>query len=219
MKFDIVSFTDAKSVDSTDVKGLDILTELYFDRIISQVLPQIKKANFVKSAKTKSVAEVNMSTAKIGPQKGSGRSRKVSGVATSFRGGSKSFGPVGITKIHSNPSWKSRRMCMLGLFSKAIQDNRIKVCDKINLSSLKTSDLQKSLNGIFQFNDTRPHILVVFPGDKIDSNFMLAARNLFFVEPTLINNITANKIQNSHYVLFSKDSLAEFVTNYLDISL
>jgi large subunit ribosomal protein L4 len=218
MKIDILSFKNNSLLETVAYENLAVLKEFSFDNLLSQVLPQIKKANVLKFAKTKTVAEVSMSTAKSRPQKGSGRSRQGSGVATSFRGGSKSFGPQAINKLHCNPSWKSRRMSVVALLAKAFQNDRVKVVDVIANETIKTSEFLLSFDKIFNVDPKLPkqNVLIIHP-DKIEKNLLLSTRNLFFIDHATPNTLTTNKIKSAHYVLFSKASLNLFIENYLDI--
>lgn len=218
MKIDILSFKNNNVLETLDYDNLAILKEFSFDNLLSQVLPQIKKANILKFGKTKTVAEVSMSTAKSRPQKGSGRSRQGSGVATSFRGGSKSFGPQAINKLHCNPSWKSRRMSVVALVAKAFQNDRVKVVDVVSNETIKTSEFLNSFNKLFDVksSNSKPNVLIIH-ADKVEKNLILSTRNLFFVDHATPASLTTNKIKSAHYILFSKASLSSFVENYLDI--
>lgn len=218
MNIDVLNYKTGEILKSRDFAGIDCLLNVDFDPILSQVLPQIKKANVQKCARTKQIAEISISTSKIRPQKGSGRSRQGSGAATHFRGGAKAFGPVGINKTSTVP-WKMRRMALLGLISKSIQDNRLVVVDDVANDSYKTKNFVESVSKCIKYDlcsKIKKNVLVVHTDDA-SKNIMLGTRNLFFVENSSISKITTKKIMSSHFVMFTEASFENFIKNYLDI--
>lgn len=218
MNFEVLDFTKGDVIGNYNADSLSILKEANFSPLLSQILPQIKK-ELPKTACVKSVVGRSGSTAKLRPQKGSGRSRQGSGFATHFVGGVKAFGPVGVNRLNKVPI-ASRRLSKIGLLALAIQNDRFIVVNDFDSSIYKTSHFLDCFSKCLKLNlkkekNNLPNILCVHE-DRIPEKVFLGTRNLFYVNNVSVDRLTTLNISQASIVMFTQKALDSFVKKYLD---
>lgn len=133
--------------------------------------------------KTKDRSEVSGGGKKPWRQKGTGRARQGSTRAPHWVGGGIVFGPT--PRDYSfKMNKKERRLALKGALSEKYQNKNLCVVDKMEVSTPKTKDFIKTLEGLKLEGKT----LIVTDGEN--GNVALAARNvsnLYVIEPTSIN--------------------------------
>jgi large subunit ribosomal protein L4 len=121
--------------------------------------------------KVKTRSEVSATTAKPFKQKGTGRARQGSKVATQMRGGGIVFGPAPRSHAVGLPK-KIRRIALRMALSQKQADGKIFLTKSVKLSSIGTSALAKTL--------ASNHIVgaLVADGKEQDNSFRLSSRNI-----------------------------------------
>ena len=148
---------------------------------------------------TKNRAEVRGGGRKPWRQKGTGHARQGSIRAVQWRGGGVPFGPT--PRDYSiKMNRKERRLALLSALSSKVSD--MVVVEEIKLSTPKTKDMIKILNGL-NLENTNTLVIV----KELDENIILASRNLENVvlieasEINVLDLIAADKILTTEEAL------------------
>ncbi len=108
-------------------------------------------------------------------QKGTGRARQGSLRRNQFRGGATLFGPKPRSYEHDLPK-KVRRLALCHALSSKADQGKLIVLDQAVADSHKTKDMATKLHGLGVSS------ALVIDGDSIDSNFVLATRNIPLID-------------------------------------
>ncbi len=149
-----------------------------------------------KSAKTR--AQVRGGGRKPWRQKGTGRARQGSIRSPQWRGGGVVFAPKPRDysfKINK----KIKRLALKSAFSVKVNENKLLVLDKLELTEIKTKQMKQVLSNIKTDN-----ALVVI--DNNDRNVILSARNLPAIKTAATNTINVYDILKYDKLVLTKDA-------------
>ena len=107
-------------------------------------------------------------------QKGTGRSRAGTIRSPIWRGGGRAF-PASTKDYSQKINRKMYRQAMRSILSELARQDRLVVCDELDMSAPKTKELAGKLNKL-----NREDVLIV--SDRVDDALSLSARNLHKVE-------------------------------------
>jgi large subunit ribosomal protein L4 len=173
MKCDILTLDNKKagSIDLADgVFGAEVRKDI-IARMINWQLAKRRSGNH----KTKTVSEIQGTTAKPWRQKGTGRARAGTVRAAQFRGGATIFGPVVRDHGHKLPR-KVRQMAMRCALSSKQAAGKLIILDEAVLDAPKTNDLASKLTGLGWSN------VLIVTGAEVDANLARAAANIANVD-------------------------------------
>ena len=172
MKVDLYSQKNEKigQVDLPD----DIFAVKWNPDLVHQVLT-VQLANRRKTlADTKDRSEVRGGGRKPWRQKGTGRARHGSIRSPLWRGGGITFGPLKERKFARKINKKMKQSAILGIFSKKLSDQEIKIVDNLKLENHKTKNLAELVK---RFVSSPQESLLLIPV-KENKDLYTAARNL-----------------------------------------
>ena len=173
MKCDVLTLDNKKagSIDLADgVFGSEVRKDI-ISRMINWQLAKRRSGNH----KTKTVSEIQGTTAKPWRQKGTGRARAGTVRAAQFRGGATIFGPVVRDHGHKLPK-KVRQMAMRSALSSKQADGKLIILEDAKLDAPKTKDLAEKLSALGWSN------VLIVAGAEVDGNFARAAANIANVD-------------------------------------
>ncbi|KAG6609849.1 50S ribosomal protein L4 [Phytophthora cinnamomi] len=150
--------------------------------------------------KTKTRSEVSGSTRKPWKQKGSGRARVGDIRAPQWRGGYRVHGPVLRDFSYSLPK-KVRAMGLRVALSTKLREGKLAVVDSLDVDVTKTKDMKKLLGG-----RGWDHALFV-GGEEVESSFVLATRNIPYVDTLPQNKINVYSILQKDLLIITKDAV------------
>ncbi|KAG7393690.1 54S ribosomal protein L4 mitochondrial [Phytophthora pseudosyringae] len=150
--------------------------------------------------KTKTRSEVSGSTRKPWKQKGSGRARVGDIRAPQWRGGYRVHGPVLRDFSYSLPK-KVRAMGLRVALSTKLREGKLAVVDSLDVDVTKTKDMKKLLGG-----RGWDHALFV-GGEEVESSFVLATRNIPYVDTMPQNKINVYSILQKDLLIITKDAV------------
>ena len=197
MKIDIFS-VDAKKTGTMELNesmfGLEPRPDL-LNKVVRWQLAKRRLGNhFVKTR-----SEINMTTAKMYKQKGTGKARHGSGSVSQFRGGGMAHGPV----LHSHSHNLNKKVRKLGL--KSALSDKFKLGKLIILDGSKcdgkTSTLKKKLDemGVGR--------TLVISGIEVESNFVKAANNIKNLDVLSYEGINVYDIVKKENLIIIDDAL------------
>lgn len=162
------------------------------------------------TASTKTRAEVRGGGRKPWKQKGTGRARAGSNRSPLWKGGGVSFGPK--PKVYSNKINKKewRLSLRLLLLKKA---NDIVVVDNLEITSLKTKDLVKTITNLGPNLETKTVIIV----PKIEANLQRTSRNLKNLKVLQANSLNFKDLLLTKSIVLTKDSLKIIEETYKNV--
>ncbi|KAL4151775.1 hypothetical protein PRNP1_008713 [Phytophthora ramorum] len=150
--------------------------------------------------KTKTRSEVSGSTRKPWKQKGSGRARVGDIRAPQWRGGYRVHGPV-LRDFSYNLPKKVRAMGLRVALSTKLREGKLAVVDSLDVDVTKTKEMKKLLGG-----RGWDHALFV-GGEEVDSSFVLATRNIPYVDTLPQNKINVYSILQKDLLIITKDAV------------
>ena len=169
MKLDVITL-DAASAGELELSDAVFGVEPRADILHRVVRWQLAKRQ-AGTHSTKGRSEVSYSTRKIVRQKGSGGARHGSRGAPIFRHGGTYKGPVPRSHAHDLQK-KVRSLGLRMALSAKARENAIVVIDEARLDEPKTKALAAKLKTLGWRR------ALVIDGAEVDSNFLLAARNI-----------------------------------------
>lgn len=179
------------------------------------------------SANTKGRSEVNHTTRKPHPQKGTGRARQGMLSAPQYKGGGRVHGPKPKFDQHVRINKKERRAAIRFLIGEKIRENRLHVIDGTNIDAPKTKTVtsflkQREIGGRTLFLGEGSYIELTEgkkkqkePGAKIPlqsdkhSHFIKSLRNLPKTTFSLATNVNGYEVLCAHHLVVSEAALAE----------
>lgn len=169
------------------------------------------------SASTKTRSEVNHSTFKPHPQKGTGRARHGMLSAPQFRGGGRVFGPKPKFDQHVKINKKERQAAIRFLLGEKIKANRLHVIESTEINTpktktvvefLKAAKINKRVLFLGEANYTNDESRVNLPTNT-HTNFIKSLRNIPKVEFSLASNVSGYDIMIAHDLVVTEAALQE----------
>ena len=203
VKVKLYSLSSGKSLDDCIDLREDIFAVPYDNVFMSMYFARMKSAGYVPTNKTKNISEISGTTKKPYKQKHTGNARQGSTRSAQMRGGGIAFGPRGVKaniKIPKGEAFLAKSM----LLSKLLSNGKLFVVREAKFDSLKTSNARKVLSN---FSDR--NIVIVNDG-SVDTNSLLAVRNLDSVKFVSNNMLTANDLFYADAVLVDVNSINSF---------
>lgn len=189
MELNVVSSGQSEN-NSIQVSDVAFTCE-FNEPLVHQVVVAYLAGGRAGTKAQKSRAEVRGGGSKPWRQKGTGRARAGSIRSPLWRKGGKTF--AASPSDHSQKvNRKMYRAAMRSIFSELVRQERFIVVDDFTLSNPKTRELVEKLK-LLNLN----RVLIV--SDEIDTNLMLASRNLYHVQVCGVDGINpANLIAYDH---------------------
>lgn len=164
------------------------------------------------SANTQRRSEVNHSTKKPHPQKGTGRARQGSLASTQFRGGGRPFGPKPKFDQHIKINRKERRMAIRSLIADKISGNRVHIIENSKMDEPKTGYVSKFLNKV----GLQRGLLVIDDVTERErghgnENFKLSIRNIPFTTYRSATTINGFDLVKAHDLLLTAKAFQQIV--------
>jgi large subunit ribosomal protein L4 len=205
-KFDLQG-NEVGSVEIADsALALDVNTQLVKDYLISI------RANLRQwSANTKERNEVNHTTAKPHPQKGTGRARQGSLAAPQYKGGGVVFGPKPKFDQHVKVNKKEKRAAIRYLLSQKIQKGQLIILSSADMDQPKTKTIVQFLEKTNLANK-RVMYLVEKPELAPEGNyhtFTKSMRNIKKQHFKHIDNVNGYELAINQGVVLMESALEE----------
>lgn len=163
------------------------------------------------SASTKTRAEVEHTTKKPHPQKGTGNARQGTLVAPQHRGGGRAHGPRPKFDQHVRINKKERRAAIRSLLAEKIRNGRLIVVETMQLDAPKTQTVFRFLNACGRLRS------VLFLGDHENqfdegrSHFCKSARNIEKVSFLPATQLSGYDILVAHDLVVTEVGLQEMI--------
>jgi len=202
MKCDVISLDNKKSgsIDLDEaVFGVDVRSDL-MARTVNWQLAKRRGGNH----KVKGRSEVAATKAKPFRQKGTGRARQGTTVATQMRGGGVVFGPH--VRDHSiDVPKKVRKLALKSALSSKQADGKLIVIDTASLKDGKTKELAAKLDKLGWSN------ALVIDGAAVDEKFSRAARNVIGLDVLPSQGANVYDILRRDTLVLTKDGVEKLV--------
>jgi len=199
MKTKVLSLTN-EEVGEISLNENIFAVEFIRDDIIKQVIDWQRVKAMAGTHMTKTVSEVSGTTKKPFKQKGTGNARQGSLRSVQMRGGAVAHGPR--TRSHATKLPKKvRKLGLIHALSEKFAEGKLLIINSLKLDKPKTSALISMLSK-FQGKS-----FFVIDGNEVDTNFSLAAKNIY--NTVIVPQIGANvyDIIRHEYVLLSQDAV------------
>ena len=195
---------------SEDVELNDNVFNVEYDNsFMSMYFTRMKSASYIPTNKTKNISEISGTTRKPFKQKHNGTARQGSTRSAQMRGGAIAFGPRGVkgfVKIPKGEAILAKSM----LLSKALRDNKLFVIKDASFASHRTADAKKILS---KFSS---HCVVIVNDGSVNSNSLLAVRNLQGTKFVSNDMLTASDLIYADAVLIDVKSVNKLSNNFLE---
>lgn len=183
------------------------------ERLVEPNLNLLSQASFVSedrshkgTARVKTRAEINATTAKMYKQKGTGNARHGSRRAPIFKGGGIAHGPHGVKRVLSLSKKLNKKAINMALSAK-VKEEKAVVVDKLG-ALVKTKDAQKLVNTIFGSKKTHPaNSKIVLALAESKKEVARAFRNIENVAVTTFKGLGIKDILHSRMLLIDKEAL------------
>ena len=195
MKADIqtIEAKTAGSIELADhIFGLEPRSDL-IHRVIQWQLNKRQQGTH----QAKSRGEINRTTKKHGPQKGSGGARHGSRKSGIFVGGGKAFGP----RSRSHETSLNKKVRALGLrhaISSKVKDSALIILDSTSIADGKTKTLVKAFEQLGLIN------ALIIDGAAVNDGFAKAARNIPNIDVLPIQGINVYDILRRKKLVLTK---------------
>jgi len=174
------------------------------------------------SANTKGRSEVNHTTKKPHPQKGTGRARQGMLSAPQYKGGGRVHGPKPKFDQHVKINKKERKAAIRFLIGEKIRHNNLIVIENTDMQAPKTKEIAGFLKrhnlgkrvlflgegSYFDLEDEFGVMRFSMPSDKHE-NFIKSVRNLPKVEFALATNVSGYDVIVAHDIVLTETALQE----------
>jgi len=148
----------------------------------------------------KNRAEINRTGKKLYRQKGTGSARHGPAKVNLFRGGGRSFGPLPRSHAIGLPK-KVRILALKHALSAKAKDGGIIVLDRASAKDAKTKSLQASLAKLGLTS------ALIVDGAELDTNFVLAARNIPDIDVLPVQGINVYDILRRPVLVLTKSAV------------
>jgi large subunit ribosomal protein L4 len=198
MKLDITTL-DAKAAGSIDLNdaifGLDPRSDI-LHRVVQWQLNKRQQGTH----QAKSRGEINRTTKKLGPQKGSGGARHGSRKSGIFVGGGKAFGP----RHRSHETALNKKFRALGLkhaLSAKAKASELVILDKAEMAEAKTKAVVAAFAKLGWSN------VLIIDGATLNQGFANAARNIPNIDVLPIQGINVYDILRRKNLVLTKSAV------------
>ena len=192
------------SLDNKTVKDIDLEKGIfgvpYREDIIYRMIRYQSAKKQSGNHKTKGISEISGTTKKPFKQKGTGSARQGSKRSPQMRGGAVIFGPQVRSHAHKLPK-KIKNLALKIALSKKLSDGKLRIVSDIKLSKSKTSLLKNKLKTLGVSS------VLFVSGKEIDSNFMLASRNIPNIDFLPFQGINVFTIVKRDFLILSQDAV------------
>ena len=151
------------------------------------------------SVKTR--AEVSGGGRKPWRQKGTGNARQGSTRSPQWRHGGIVFGPTTERNYNIKMNKKERRLALKSALSYKVIDSELTVLDELKLSSSKTKEIVKVLEGLMLNKST------LFVVNELTDELILASRNLEGVKVILPNEVNVLDVARYQNLVATEDAI------------
>jgi len=179
------------------------------------------------SANTKTRSEVNHSTKKPHPQKGTGRARQGMLSAPQYKGGGRVHGPKPKFDQHIKINKKERRAAIRYLISEKIKDHKLHIIEDTEIETPKT----KTIISLLKHFKTKGRVLFLGEGSFLDlnteegpirfsmplekhENFVNSLRNIPKAEFALATNVSGYDLMRAQELVMTEAAFKE-LTDWL----
>ena len=178
------------------VFGVEPNNQVMFDAVV------VDQANRRQAtAKTKTREEVSGGGKKPWRQKGTGRARAGSTRSPIWVGGGTVWGPKGNQNWKLSQNRKEHQLALRSALTLKVQEEALRVIDKIALDSKKTKDFVKFLDAVKVNNK----VLVVV--NELDENLFASARNIAWVKLVTRDNVSVLDLLNVDSLVVSEEAI------------
>lgn len=170
--------------------------------LVHQVVTAYLAGGRSGSSTQKNRSDVRGGGAKPWRQKGTGRARAGTIRSPLWRGGGRAF-PATYRSYTQKVNRKMYRAAVRSILSELVRQDRLKVCDDIQLDQPRTRMLADLLLKL----EARGRVLIVT--SNYDQNLTMAARNMKDVEVREVGRLDPVGLVNSESILFSSKALRD----------
>lgn len=191
---------------------LECQLKSYNEPLIHQVVDAFLKNARQGTRAQQTRAEVTGSSKKPWRQKGTGRARAGRVSSPLWRGGGRIFPNRPDENFSQKINKKMYRGAMASIISKIIEDNRVKLVDKFDLTDHKTKNFS---NAISKLNLQNMDVLLIIHPDEMTKSFDYASRNVrkvFVLESDLLNPYLLLRYRN---IVCTKQAFESHILSYL----
>jgi len=160
-------------------------------------------------ADTKDRSEVSGGGRKPWRQKGTGRARHGSTRSPLWRGGGTTFGPLKERNFSRKINKKMKQLAILGIISKKLGEQEIKIIDTLELEDRKTKNLANLAKNFISSKES----LLLIPA-KENKNIYSAARNLAKVGALSPESLNVYDLLKYQKVLLDQGAVESIVKHY-----
>ena len=185
----------------TDVADY-IFAEEFKEPLVHQVVTAYLAAGRNGSSSQKNRSGVRGGGSKPWRQKGTGRARAGTTRSPIWRGGGRAF-PATNRNYAQKVNRKMYRAAIRSILSELVRQDRLKVCDEIQLDQPRTKLLTELLLKL----DARGRVLIVTA--EYNQNLTMAARNMKDVEVREVAGLDPVGLVNSESILLSSKALRD----------
>lgn len=136
-------------------------------------------------------------------QKGTGRARSGTNTSPLWVGGGAAFGPHP-HKYSLKVNRKVRRLALRSVLSDKVQENLLKVIDKLELDTMKTKDMVQVLQNLSL--EGKVALVMTEP----NQNVMISARNIPNVIVTTVDHVSVYELLNVKTVVLTADAVKKY---------
>jgi large subunit ribosomal protein L4 len=195
------------NADSVVEATEEIFAQEFKEPLVHQVVTAYLAGGRSGSSAQKNRSDVRGGGSKPWRQKGTGRARAGTSRSPIWRGGGRAF-PATYRSYSQKVNRKMYRAAVRSILSELVRQDRLKVCDEIELDDPKT----KSLSTLLSKLSVSRRLLIVT--EEYSQNLTMAARNMRDVEVREAHNLDPVALVASETVLLSSKSL-QVIENFL----
>ncbi len=193
-----------KNVKGEAVKDLNLESSVWNVEVSDDALKKMIRLQLDSmrqgTRKTKTRAEVSGGGKKPWKQKGTGRARQGSIRATQWRGGGIAFG-VNPRDYSFKINKKERVLALKSALTYKVKEKALLVLDKIELKSLKTSEITKILDNLKLSGK------VIFVTNDENENLYMATRNLGNILVLMADELNCYDLVNADMLVVTEDAV------------
>ncbi len=193
-----------KNVKGEAVKDLNLESSVWNVEVSDDALKKMIRLQLDSmrqgTRKTKTRAEVSGGGKKPWKQKGTGRARQGSIRATQWRGGGIAFG-VNPRDYSFKINKKERVLALKSALTYKVKEKALLVLDKIELKSLKTSEITKILDNLKLSGK------VIFATNDENENLYMATRNLGNILVLMADELNCYDLVNADMLVVTEDAV------------
>jgi large subunit ribosomal protein L4 len=193
---------EVEKIDLSDaVFGVEVNEHLVHMAVVQQLA---NNRQGTQKAKTRS--EVSGGGRKPWRQKGTGHARQGSIRAPQWKGGGVVFAPV--PRDYSfKLNKKEKRAALKSALTSRLQAEKLIVVDELKLDEIKTKKFAEVMNNL----KVNKGLVVLADNDK---NVVASAKNMEFVNTTLVDQINVYDVMNGGTVVLTKDAVKKIEEVY-----